>query len=535
MSSDIQEHVTNTITRDTVGRARQDFGIAMILSCNASFPERLRAYTNLAGVEDDGFATTSPEYLAVQAAFAQRPKPAQVFIGRAVGKPTLAYRIDVSSVVQGASYEIEVEGEGITAGSFSYEPPADITFTAEADDELATSVAHGMVSGEGPYRVSNTGGALPTGLAADTNYWIHVPTSAVDTFSFATSEANALAGTVIDMTTDGTGTHTLRRCQNDVICAQIVDQLNAIVGNNYVAAQVTGSGETDYVTVTGDAAGDWFSLKVNDVSYLKIAMTHAEPATTLATDLNAIKQENDSWYMLYTLYNSDAYVKAAAAWIETERKMYVADLSASETATLAAGGGDTADDLHDLAYERTAVMYHPSPADMAGMAWIGRCISLPVGKVTWKFKRLSGVSTVPTTPTHRTNIRAKKANTYQLLGSGGQTWEGMTVDGHFVDTERGIDWLDDDMTARVFDLLSNNEIVPFTNAGRNQILGEVRASLDEGVERGILREGTTEVTAPLVEEVDDADKENRTFPDIMYSAEFAGAVHKVNLLGNITV
>ena len=84
---------------------------------------------------------------------------------------------------------------------------ADFTFTAEADDDLCTKAAHGLQTGDGPIRVANSGGGLPTGLAASTDYWVIVASSS--TFKLATSLANALAGTAINLTTDGTGTQTL--------------------------------------------------------------------------------------------------------------------------------------------------------------------------------------------------------------------------------------------------------------------------------------------------------------------------------------
>jgi len=86
---------------------------------------------------------------------------------------------------------------------------ADLTFTVANATDLATSSAHGHVTGAGPFRVFNTGGGLPTGLLAFTNYWLIVVSST--TFKFATSRANALAGTAIDLTSDGTGTQTLMR------------------------------------------------------------------------------------------------------------------------------------------------------------------------------------------------------------------------------------------------------------------------------------------------------------------------------------
>ena len=84
---------------------------------------------------------------------------------------------------------------------------ADFTFTATNATDTLNANAHGLETGDGPVRVSNSGGALPTGLAGATDYW--VIKTGVNTFKLATSLANALAGTAINITTDGTGTQTL--------------------------------------------------------------------------------------------------------------------------------------------------------------------------------------------------------------------------------------------------------------------------------------------------------------------------------------
>lgn len=84
---------------------------------------------------------------------------------------------------------------------------ADVTFTGEADDDTLTAASHGLLNGDGPFQVSNAGGALPGGLAAATDYWIIY--GSANTFKLAASFADALAGTAIPLSTDGTGTHTL--------------------------------------------------------------------------------------------------------------------------------------------------------------------------------------------------------------------------------------------------------------------------------------------------------------------------------------
>jgi hypothetical protein len=79
-----------------------------------------------------------------------------------------------------------------------------ITAVNTGTDEL-TKVAHGLLTGAGPVAVYASAGTLPTGSPAInpvTDYWV-IRTGA-DTFKLATSSANALLGTAIDITVAGT-------------------------------------------------------------------------------------------------------------------------------------------------------------------------------------------------------------------------------------------------------------------------------------------------------------------------------------------
>lgn len=72
---------------------------------------------------------------------------------------------------------------------------------------VVTLADHGLVLGEIVY--FTTTGALPTGLTASTNYYV-IPIDD-DTFSLATSYANAVGGTKIDTTGTQSGTHSIFR------------------------------------------------------------------------------------------------------------------------------------------------------------------------------------------------------------------------------------------------------------------------------------------------------------------------------------
>lgn len=79
------------------------------------------------------------------------------------------------------------------------------TFTITlASPGVVTLSSHGLATGDGVYLT--TTGALPTGLSANTRYWV-IRLDA-NTFSLATSLANALAGTGINTSVSQSGVHT---------------------------------------------------------------------------------------------------------------------------------------------------------------------------------------------------------------------------------------------------------------------------------------------------------------------------------------
>ncbi len=125
------------------------------------------------------------------------------------------------------------------------------TFTSATTD-ISTMVDHGFgASGSiaGPVRVS-TSGTLPTGLAVSTNYWVFtLAANFRDTFSFATTEANARAGTAINITGAGSGTHTLNM-QNIFNLPLSIDQIKVD----------TGDGGDVLLTYTSDAQDQLLKL-----------------------------------------------------------------------------------------------------------------------------------------------------------------------------------------------------------------------------------------------------------------------------------
>ncbi len=84
------------------------------------------------------------------------------------------------------------------------------TFTGASTD-ICTAAGHGFVTGD-RVRVSTSAADLPAGLSVDTDYYV-IKTGA-DTFKLATTRALAVAGTAVDISDAGTGTHTITGYEN---------------------------------------------------------------------------------------------------------------------------------------------------------------------------------------------------------------------------------------------------------------------------------------------------------------------------------
>lgn len=100
-----------------------------------------------------------------------------------------------------------VKALGIAALTDNSTGTAGMVFTAAVSDVITAAEGPDFQTGDGPFRVVNVGGALPTGLTAGTDYWVRRISST--TFYFATSIANARAGTVVNITGAGSGTQYL--------------------------------------------------------------------------------------------------------------------------------------------------------------------------------------------------------------------------------------------------------------------------------------------------------------------------------------
>ena len=358
-----------------------------------------------------------------------------------------------------------------------------------------------------PTKVMSLSAVSPTG-SANYTYQLNV-------------RGDGVTDTLVTYTSDGTPT-------DAEYAAGIVSALNAVAGKNYTA-----TGATSPVTITGSSAGAWFEVEILDPNHQTIKETHADPG--IAADLIAITAENPNWYMLLTGFNSQAYSTAAAVWVEANPyHLYLADTGNTTTITTAVGNGDLMDTFKTNAYSRSAAFYHPFGSQFPAAALAGKCLPFNPGSETWAFKNLATISTFAMTATARSNITSRNGNSYELVAGVGLTFNGQAGSGGFIDTKRGLDWLQDDMSKAVFGALLSAPKIPYTDAGIAVIQSQVNGSLIRAGARGIIDPATIVITVPALSSVPSIDKTNRVLNNVKFSAVLQGAIHKTVINGSVT-
>lgn len=117
---------------------------------------------------------------------------------------------------------------------------ASSTFAAAAistTTDLVTAANHGWLTGQ-KVQVSNAGGSLPTGLTAATDYWLYV--ASTSTYGFCTNVNNAKAGTLINITSQNTGTNTVTAQYVDFNAADYKDTVVQANDNAYLFSDTNG-------------------------------------------------------------------------------------------------------------------------------------------------------------------------------------------------------------------------------------------------------------------------------------------------------
>ncbi len=270
----------------------------------------------------------------------------------------------------------------------------------------------------------------------------------------------------------------------------------------------------------------------------KLGMKDATVDTTTDDELPIVNIEDSDWYGLMIIDSSSkATALNGAGWIETKRKLFVAQTSDTEVLDSVVLD-DTISLLKDSSYARTGAIWHRGIGGSQWLAqgWLAGALTTTPGAATMAYKSVAGVKLDKLESGEEAAILAKNGSHYTDVGLP-VTFEGKTGSGAFMDTARFIDWVYARMRESVLLVLANNPKIPFTDNGvdimRLAIMNVIQLGQAAG---GFAKDPPPTVTAPLVKNVSTANRIARTLPDLQWTAQLAGAIHRlVPVRGRVSV
>lgn len=275
-------------------------------------------------------------------------------------------------------------------------------------------------------------------------------------------------------------------------------------------------------------------------------------ADDMKAALDAIYDADGDWYWLCVEsgLRDDASLDGLIEWVEAKNKIAILDSNDAgheddnNTTCISA--------RHKGTVERTAVFYHTDSAEHCAFAYAAslgtRNFDEANTAYTGKFKKLRGVTPINkgsaavqaitgfTPQLGQSETAGHMANTYIDIGGQDFVVEGSTLTPNvFIDTIHASDWIIARTEEEMLGILLNNDRVPFTDAGMEQLASAARTVMRQAFRAGLvaddlnpttgLYEPAVTITVPSVFDVPESQRAARIAPAINVTFRAAGAVH----------
>lgn len=263
--------------------------------------------------------------------------------------------------------------------------------------------------------------------------------------------------------------------------------------------------------------------------------------SAVGDDLAAILDEDQAWYGLVMTERVKQTQLDAAEWTEANDRLFIT--ATDEAECLDAGDAtDLISVLKNTRYFRTAVLYHTNAAtEYPDAAWAGRVFTIAPGGETWALKSLASITPSPLTASQKNTVVSKGGNTFEFYQAQiALTNPGKVAAGEWIDIIRFRDWLKDTIQTNLVAMMINRDKVPYTDAGIQLCVSNLRKSLQEGQNVGGIAPDELDankntvpgfvITYPLSVELAPNVKASRVL-QLGFTARLAGAIHVVEITG----
>lgn len=298
-------------------------------------------------------------------------------------------------------------------------------------------------------------------------------------------------------------------------------------------------------TITANVAGVAFvadSFVAPGAGAGSVANTTANVAAEDISDaLDAIEAANADFYGVTIEVRDDTAILDVAAWVETRRKIFVAQ---TDDATLrSATAGNIAAQLVALSRKRTFVIYNEDDREFSDVAWMSRCLAfrLDIEKGLWAHKTLASVTSsnsdlalTPLTSAEQTNIEDERGNTYTTTAGVNITFPGRNTgtgtSALYFDQVTTEDITVARLQEAIFGALVGDPLgLPMTLRGAAQIEGAMRGVGTQLTAAGHYAPNSVTVSVPNPADLTSAQRATRNLPNCVFTYQESGGIHTVTL------
>ena len=265
---------------------------------------------------------------------------------------------------------------------------------------------------------------------------------------------------------------------------------------------------------------------------------------SVADNMALICGADDDFYGICYINRKQDDIIAMADWCEAHVKLFGTAI-AEEGAKSSEVDTDTGSLLANGNYFRTHWWYHEdADTDYPEAAITARCFSVYPGGETWANKRLNGIKVDNLTEGEARAVHAKNGNTFEAFRNLSITQSGKVAGGEWIDVIRFRDWLVETIKTDEFVMLINRDKLPYTDAGIMLVYNALNSVLALGQRRGGIapteydEDGNKNlgytIEVPRASSISPNVKASRVLPDVKFTARLAGAIHAVEIKGNLT-
>lgn len=249
--------------------------------------------------------------------------------------------------------------------------------------------------------------------------------------------------------------------------------------------------------------------------------------------------EMPGWYVICPCGIAESEFKTIAEWTEPREKIFA--FTTMETTNPVGLLNYRSFGIYGKEQVNAAA---PDDNNYAHVALVAKCLNYDAGSETWANQVLNGIKPANINSTTIQTLKEQRLSFVTSVGGKIISQGGQVSAGEWIDLIRFRDWLQNDMAARICNLLIQNPKIPYTDRGITAVENQMIASLKAGQARGGIAETEFddldkpipgfETIMPLASKLTAADRASRVLKDCRFRARIAGAIHMVEIDGSLT-